>query len=89
MSVSMTCECGRYFEAPESITGTRVRCLDCGRELTVPEPVAGGEELADSWELASPRTSGKAMYSLFLGCLFFLVCFAGMMAIHFGIEALS
>jgi prepilin-type processing-associated H-X9-DG protein len=84
----MTCECGRYFEAPESIAGTPVRCPDCGRELTVPEPVARGDELADSWEAASPRTSGKAIYSLFLGSLFFLVCFAGTLAIHFGIEAL-
>ncbi len=54
----------------------------------MPEPVARGEELADSWEVAGPRTSGKAMYSLVLGSLFFLLCFAGMLAIHFGIDAL-
>ena len=88
MSMSMTCECGRSLEAPESIAGARVRCSDCGRELTVPAPVLRGEELADSWEVASPRTSGKAMYSLFLGSLFFFLCISGMLAIHFGIEAL-
>ena len=85
MAIPITCKCGRDFEAPESIAGTRVRCPDCGHEQTVPQPVARSEEL---WEAARPRTSGNAIYSLFLGCLFFFVCFAGIPAIHFGFQAI-
>ncbi len=88
MSIPITCKCGRYFETPESIAGTRLRCPDCGREQTVPEPVARSEELFESWESSSACTHIKAIYSLFLGCLFFFVCFAGVPAIHLGFEAI-
>jgi prepilin-type processing-associated H-X9-DG protein len=63
-------------------------CPDCGRELAVPKPPTLGEELFDSWESASPRTSGKAIASLTLGVLFFLACLTGLPAILFGRMAL-
>jgi prepilin-type processing-associated H-X9-DG protein len=88
MSIPITCNCGRNFETPGSIAGTRVRCPDCGQEQTVPQPVARSEELFELCEAARPRTSGNAIYSLFLGCLFFFVCFTGIPAIHFGFQAI-
>ncbi len=88
MAISITCECGRYFEPPEAIAGSRFRCPDCGRELVVPKPGSAGEELFDSWETPGPHTSRKAIASLVLGCLFFFVCFSGMPAIHLGMDAL-
>ena len=43
MTITITCTCGRRFQAPESIVGVLVRCPDCGREQAVPRP----EELAE------------------------------------------
>jgi prepilin-type processing-associated H-X9-DG protein len=63
-------------------------CPDCGRELAVSKPPTFGEELLDSWESPSPRTSGKAIASLTLGLLFFLACLTGLPAILFGRRAL-
>ncbi len=88
MAIPILCNCGRNFETPESIAGTRVRCPDCGHEQTVPQPVARSEESFESWEATRLRTSGNAIFSLFLGCLFFFVCFAGVPAIHFGFQAI-
>ncbi len=88
MSISVTCDCGRQIQAPESIAGTSVRCPDCGRELTVPKPALPSEELFDSWESQGPATSGKAIASLALGVLFFFVCLSGVPAIILGRGAL-
>ena len=49
MSISVTCECGQQFETPAANAGDRVRCPDCGRELTVPKAAPPEGELL-SWE---------------------------------------
>jgi prepilin-type processing-associated H-X9-DG protein len=88
MSISVTCECGQCFEAPDENAGQLARCPNCGRKLTVPKPLPSGDELFDAWESGSPRTSGKAIASLVLGILFFFACLTGVPAILFGRRAL-
>ena len=88
MSIPITCECGRYFEVPDEIAGSRVRCVDCGRELTVTKPVAAGGRGVRLVGPAELRRSGKAIASLVLGSMFLFGCLSGLPAIHFGIQAL-
>jgi prepilin-type processing-associated H-X9-DG protein len=88
MSISVTCDCGRHIQAPESIAGSLVRCPDCGCELTVPKLALPSEELFDSWESGKTATSGKAVASLAMGVLFFFACLSGVPAIILGRGAL-
>ncbi len=88
MSISVTCECGRHFEAPETTVDRHVRCSGCGREFQVPEPEPLPEAELIPWELESPVNSGKAIASIVLGCLFFFACLSGLPAILLGRRAL-
>ncbi len=88
MSISVTCECGQAFETSEANVGARVRCPDCGRELTVPKPAPPPELLYLPELPESTATSGKAIASLALGVLFFFACLSGVPAIMLGRKAL-
>jgi len=88
MFLSVTCECGRQFETSEASAGDRVRCPNCGRELTVPKAAPLEEELLP-WEPEATVTSDKAIASLVMGALFCFACLTGVPAILLGRQALS
>jgi prepilin-type processing-associated H-X9-DG protein len=89
VSISVTCECGQHFETSEANAGHRVRCPDCGTELTVAKPTPA-PEMSVFPELPEPTaTSGKAIASLALGVLFFFACLSGVPAIMLGRRALN
>ncbi len=89
MSITVTCDCGRSFETPESNAGRLGWCPDCGREFIVPGPSPRPKADVIPWEAEPSVTSGKAVASLVLGALFFFVCFSAVPAIILGWTALN
>ncbi len=87
MSISITCWCGRRFEAAEADAGKLVRCPGCRLEWRVPKSPTPPDLLLPG-ELEPTATSGKAIASLTLGVLFFFACLSGLPAIYLGLNAL-
>ena len=89
MPLSLTCECGQHFEAPEADAGGGVPCPHCGRVLTVSKPKPPFDEEFLPWGPGPTVTSGKAIASLVLGVLFVFACLSGVPAILLGRRALN
>lgn len=88
MFITVTCECGQAFEAPEADVGRLAQCPACGLLVMVP-----GLKSAPAPEVVflsgnPTATSGKAVASLAMGVLFFFACLSGIPAILLGRQAL-
>jgi prepilin-type processing-associated H-X9-DG protein len=85
VAILVVCDCGQQFMTKSGNAGREAQCLECGKALTVPQPIPTVEEddLRVHW-IGTPR-SGRALASLILG-LFSLVFlfFVGIPAIAFG-----
>jgi hypothetical protein len=91
VAILVTCECGQSFETGEQNAGRRAKCPVCGRELVVPRagPSGSPDDLAQ-FEPAPSRISGKAIASLILGLLSFLLCMlTGIPAIILGVLGIN
>jgi prepilin-type processing-associated H-X9-DG protein len=86
VAIIVKCECGQTFETRDENAGRRARCPECGRDLIVPK--LGGFGAVDEltqFEPPTTTTSGKAIASLVLGLLSFVLCiFTGLPAIILG-----
>ena len=47
MSIVVSCACGKKFSARSELAGRTVKCLSCGKALTVPNGQPNGKSLAD------------------------------------------
>jgi hypothetical protein len=91
VAIVVRCECGKEFQTRDENAGRRARCPVCQRELIVPEPKPVPEgEFAPLSEFGPPKTSGKAIASLVLGCCSILCSiFTSIPAIIFGVLGLN
>src|SRR5437867_398869 len=62
MSISVTCVCGRPFEAADDQAGKTIQCSECGRVVTVPGNVLIVQPIS-----LPPARSWKAVGALLLG----------------------
>jgi hypothetical protein len=37
VSIKLQCVCGKTLSVPDSLTGQKIRCKDCGKVMTVPQ----------------------------------------------------
>jgi prepilin-type processing-associated H-X9-DG protein len=85
VAILVACDCGQQFMTKSGNAGREAQCLECGKALTVPQPIPTAEEddLRVHW-IGTPQ-SGRALASLILG-LFSLVFlfFVGIPAVVFG-----
>jgi prepilin-type processing-associated H-X9-DG protein len=85
VAILVVCDCGQQFMTKSDNAGREAQCLECGKALTVPQPIPTAEEddLRVHW-IGTPR-SGRALASLILG-LFSLVFlfFVGIPAVVLG-----
>ena len=87
VAILVKCRCGERFQTNEANAGRSANCPDCGRELVIPIPRQGSLGRVEG---AGVLTSGKAIWSVFLGVSsLLLAAITGIPAILLGLKAIA
>jgi hypothetical protein len=70
MTIELTCDCGRRFQAPARLAGRTITCAGCGRSLTIRGSNASQVETAGGTKAAPapPQTVSRPTISVRCRC---------------------
>lgn len=62
MPISVSCQCGKHFQAPDRLAGRAVKCPSCGNPLAIPSPRESGplDDLSDLESATELAQTGSA-----------------------------
>lgn len=67
MAIKFKCDCGKALSAREIYAGRRVRCPECGKKVTVPEPEEAERADAEGKKRGVHRSRGRLEAELLAG----------------------